>query len=44
MNYNPDSVDHLMTGALYIDQLLANMRTEYPDADDCEECMAEVDE
>jgi hypothetical protein len=44
IDYSPDNTEKIMSGAYYVDQLLADMRTEYPEASDCEDCAEGLDE
>lgn len=42
MTYSTSSLEYSVTGAMYIEDQLARMRDEYPDADVCEECSASL--
>lgn len=39
LEYSHKSADHIKSGALYIDQLRADMLTEYPEAEECSDCV-----
>lgn len=42
LEYSSHSIDARVTGALYIEDQLARMRDNYPDAEMCEECSASL--
>lgn len=42
IGYTHNNTEKIRGGGHYIDQQLADVRTEYPDADECEECIAEA--